>query len=264
MNKYYLIAKSIAQTMLIYRVNFFLWRARQIMQVLISYYLWLAIIPSTGSLGSYDQSSILTYVFITGFIGTVVYASRSVGLSDEINNGNLANDLLKPYNYFVSWFATDLGDKIMNTSLAFLELIVLFFLLKPPLMFQTDPLILLLTMSTISIATVMYFFFNLLLGSIGFWSPEVWGPRFIFMILLTFFSGGLFPLDLLPTWLYGIFQFLPFPYLLYFPTKLYLGQLSQPEIVNGLIISLMWLVGLYVIVQLVWNKGLRNFTAQGR
>jgi len=152
----------------------------------------------------------------------------------------------------------------MNIIFSIIELAVLFAILKPPLFIQTESLYLILTLVAIALALIMYFFFNFLLGLIGFWSPEVWAPRFIFTILLNFFAGGLFPLDILPKFIFSVFQLLPFTYLLYFPIKTYLGQLTIVEIFTGIIISLAWTVLLYLIVRYVWRKGLLVYTGQGR
>lgn len=264
MKKYVRIAKAVMQEMLIYRINFFLWRARQIMQVLIIYYLWLAILPPNKTFAGYDQSLMLTYVFATTVIGMIVYSSRSSSIGNDINSGDLSNRLLKPMNYLFTWFVTDLGDKVMNVFLSVIELIILYLLLKPPLFIQTDPQIIFFSVLVVLIAISMYFFFNVLLGFVAFWSPEVWAPRFIFTILLTFFAGGLFPLDLLPNSLYQFFMYLPFPYLLYFPVKIYLGTLSYMQILQGITVSILWSFILFFATQLIWQKGLRTYTAQGR
>ena len=197
-------------------------------------------------------------------VSSFVLSSRSSAVGEEINSGNLSNFLLRPINYFLYWFARDVGDKAMNIIFSIIELAVLFAILKPPLFIQTEGLYILLAFVAIVLALIMYFFFNFLLGLIGFWSPEVWAPRFIFTVLLNFFAGGLFPLDILPKFIFSIFQLLPFTYLLYFPIKIYLGQLTIVEIFAGIMISLLWTILLYVVVRYIWRKGLLVYTAQGR
>lgn len=264
MNKYFLIAKLTWDETFVYRLNFVMWRLRAVLQILTLYFLWVSLIPSGTSLFGYNQSSMLTYILGTSMVSSFVLSSRSSAVGDEINSGNLSNFLLRPINYFLYWFARDVGDKAMNIIFSIIELAVLFAILKPPLFIQTESLYLLLTFVAIVLALIMYFFFNFLLGLIGFWSPEVWAPRFIFTILLNFFAGGLFPLDILPKFIFSIFQLLPFTYLLYFPIKIYLGQLTIVEIFTGIIISLVWTLILYIIVQYIWRKGLKIYAAQGR
>lgn len=241
-----------------------MWRVRVVLQLLTTYFLWLAIIPIEQSLFGYNQSQILTYILGTSIIGSLVIASRSYSIGDDINQGNLSNFLIKPINYFAYWFAKDLGDKAMNLTFSIFELTILFLILKPPIFFQSDPAMLALALAASAVAIIMYFFFNLLLGLVGFWSAETWGPRFLFIIVLGFASGGLFPLDILPSSVFTIAQFLPFTYLMYFPLKIYLGQLAIANIYFGLTIALIWTFILFTAVLIIWNRGLKIYTAQGR
>lgn len=264
MKKYLLIAKNTWDEVLTYRLNFVMWRVRAVFQLLTVYFLWLAILPEGASIGDYSHSLILTYIFGTSLISAIVFATRTVDVGEQINEGNLSNFLLRPVNFFKYFLARDVGDKAMNISFSVCELIILFFLLRPPLFIQENLLFILLFFASLILAIFMHFYVSILLGFIGFWSPEVWGPRFIFFIVLNFFAGGLFPLDILPEAIFKMFSLLPFTYFLFFPLKIYLGQLSMMQILSGFLIAFIWIIALYKIAQLVWAKGLRSYTAVGR
>jgi len=264
MKKYYLIAKNTWDEMLTYRASFVMWRVRNIIQLLTIYFLWSAVIPPGKNLLGYTQPLMLTYILGTSLMDSIVLSSRTYAVGNEINSGNLMNFLLRPVNYFSYWFARDLGDKLMNICFAITELTLIFLFLRPPFFFQTDPFYLLFFIFSTALSLLMYFFINFLLGLIGFWSPEIWAPRFIFITILGFFAGSLFPLDILPRTIYEILKFLPFTYLMYFPIKIYLGHLSIFEILSGLSISAFWVFAIYFIVKLIWRKGIRSYTAYGR
>lgn len=264
MNKYWLVARNTWDEMLTYRLNFVMWRLRTVFQLLTIYFLWLALIPHGGELFGYSQMEILTYILGTALIGSLVLSSRSHAIGDDINEGNLSNFLLRPINYFFFWMAKDAADKTMNIAFSIVELTILFVVLKPPLLIQADVSYLLLFLIASIVALILWFIFNVLIGLIGFWSPEVWAPRFILMIVITFTAGGLFPLDILPKPVFAFVQLLPFTYLLYFPVKVYLGQLTFIEVSLGLAISLFWVVFLLSFIRPIWMRGLRLYTAQGR
>lgn len=264
MKKYILIASNMWTEMTMYRINFVMWRIRTVFQLVIIYFLWHSLIPENKSLFGYSQSQMLTYILGTSLMFSITLASRSGEIGGEINSGTLSNYLIRPINYFFYWVAKDIADKAMNISFGVIELCILFFLLQPPLFIQTNITLLILTCITILLAACINFFFNVLIGFLGFWTPEIWAPRFIFYILTTFFAGSLFPLDILPENIFTIFSFLPFTYMLYFPLKVYLGQLAYPAIFQGLLICLFWTIAMYFITRFVWNKGLKTYTAQGR
>lgn len=241
-----------------------MWRLRNLLQLITVYFLWLSIIPNKQNFLGYSQQTMLTYVLATSIISAVVFSSLIGQVGDEINTGNLSNFLLRPINYFFYWFSKDTGDKIMNLFFSIIELIVIVIFLHPPLFFQTNLLFILLAILGILEAILMHFFINFLLGFIAFWSSEVWAPRFLFFTVYSFFSGGLFPLDILPKPLFTIFSFLPFTYLQYFPIKIYLGEISISQIFAGFLIALIWLFGLLFLTKYAWKKGLIEYSAQGR
>ncbi|OGH19211.1 MAG: hypothetical protein A2868_01785 [Candidatus Levybacteria bacterium RIFCSPHIGHO2_01_FULL_40_15b] len=264
LSKYYLIARNTWDETLVYRLNFVMWRVRVILGILTMYFLWLALLPPGQNILGYTRELMLTYILGTSLINSIVISSRTYEVGDHINSGNLSNFLIRPINYFGYWFARDLGDKAMNIVFSASELTILFFILKPPLFIQSDISLIMLTLVSCAFALVLYFIINFLLGSIGFWSPEVWAPRFIFITVLTFFSGGLFPLDILPKPIFSALSLLPFTYLLFFPLKIYLGQLATYEIIRGILISSVWIVILSQVLRFVWQRGLRVYTAYGR
>jgi ABC-2 type transport system permease protein len=263
MKKYLLVIRSTWDEIATYRFNFTMWRIRNVFQLLTIYFLWLTVSSPKTLVFGYSQTDILTYVLGAALLSSIVLSTRTQEIGENINVGDLSNFLVKPFAYFGYWFARDIGDKAFNIVFAIGELTVLYFLLKPPIFLQTDIQFLLLTVLAVMIAIFLNFFIGCLLSMVGFWSPDVWAPRFIFFVLIGFLAGGAFPLDIFPASVQTIFQFSPFSYFLYFPLKIYLGTLSQQQLILGFTISLVWVVILYLLTQYVWKKGLKQYSAQG-
>lgn len=264
MKKYWIITKNTWNEILVYRLNFIMWRVRVVLQLLTLYFFWLAVTPQNTKIFGYSQQLIITYIIGTFLVGAITLSSRTSEIGENINNGDLSIFLIRPINYFFYWFSRDLGDKAMNITFSLTELTLIFLVLHPPLFLQTNFSYLVLSLVSILLAIILFFLIGALIGFIGFWSPEVWAPRFIFYVLLNFFAGMIFPLDILPKTIFSVFQLLPFPYLIYFPIKIYLGQITTFEISKGLSISIVWIFIMFFIVRYVWMKGLKAYTAQGR
>lgn len=264
MKKYYFIAKNTWDEILSYRVNFSLWRIRTVVAVLISYFLWSSVIPQDGSLFGYSREMMISYILIGPLLYSIIFATRTHEISDNINSGDLSLWLVKPFGYFKFWFARDMGDKAMNLAFCVVEFSLLLLILRPEIYIQTNPLYLGLLIAAVILAVLLQFFISCLISMIGFWSPEVWAPRFIFYVLLSFFTGAVFPLDILAEPIFQFLMMLPFAYLQYFPLKIYLGQVSWNEIFFGFSMLIAWIFVFYGALRLAWNKGLRNYTASGR
>ncbi len=250
--------------MMTYRLNFVLWRVRWVIQRLVVYFLWWAIFSNRQEIFGYTQSTMLTYILVSNIIGTIVLGTTTMSIGNMINSGELSNFLIRPLSFFRYFIARDIGDKLMNVSFSIVEVLLLFALLRPPIAAPTNPLIWVWFLVAVAIGIAMYFLFSFLLGLLGFWSADIWAPRFLSFVIMEFFAGGLFPLDILPTPLFALSQSLPFSYFLYFPLKVYLGQLSSTAVVQGLMIGILWCVGFWYLVSIVWKKGLRVYTAEGR
>lgn len=263
MKLYYQVAKNTWDEMMTYRFNFMMWRIRNVMQLLTVYYLWVAVTPQNGQIFGYSRSLILTYVLAASFVGSIVFSTRTQEMGDNINNGELSQYLVRPLKYLGYWFARDIGDKLFNISFAAFELLIFYLILRPQLFLQDQLSLLFFTLLAVVLAVIMNFFIGSLLGMIAFWSPEVWAPRFIFFTLVSFFAGGLFPLDILPVTLQRIFALLPFAYLQYFPIKIYLGKTTPEGLIFGFSVAVIWSLLLYIIVTIVWKRGLKEYSSEG-
>lgn len=264
MNKYLQIIKGTWAEYMEYRLNFVLWRLRMVSQILVTYFLWWALFANTSELFGYTQSMMLTYVLLTNLARTIILGTRTMDISNMINSGAISNYLLRPVHFFHLAVARDVGDKALNVAFAAVEVTALFLLLRPEIFLQANAGILLATLGAVILATILYFFFSLTLSFFGFWTPDVWPVRFISFVVMEFFAGGLFPLDILPQPLFAISQSLPFFYFIYFPIKVYLGQLSSTAIFSGLVVGLGWAMVFWYLATLLWRRGLRLFAAEGR
>lgn len=264
MRKYYLVAKNTWDEILSYRINFSLWRVRAVIGMLIGYFLWTAVMPDKGTLFGYSKDLMVTYVLLAPLIFSIVFSTRTHEMAENINNGDLSLFLIKPFGYFKYWFSRDFGDKAMNISFCLVEFLLFILILRPNIFLQFNPVYLILFFISLMLGIVLHFFIGSLMSMIGFWSPEVWAPRFIFYTLVSFFAGSMFPLDILPEPIFNALKLLPFTYLQYFPIKIYLGQLTIMEILWGFTITLIWIGITYLTVRFVWNRGLKIYTAMGR
>jgi len=267
MSKYLQVFKISLEQEFAYRLNFIMWRIRNVLQILVVFFLWDSIFYFQGrELFGYDRDKILTYVFGLIFVKAFVLSARAQDVAGEIGRGEILNSLLKPLNYFKYWLTRDISSKSLNLFFAVIEFGFLFIILKPPFFFQTNPLIIFLFFLCILIAMFIFYLIVFLVNAIPFWAPEMsWGGHFLVTIILVeFLSGSLFPLDILPQNIQNILNLTPFPYLIYFPLQVYLGKIEGLLILKGIIISVVWVLVLWFVMNWIWKKGLKAYQAYGR
>ena len=263
MKKYWFIFSIYWQEGLSRRASFLMERFRALVVLISFYYFWSALLKNRTSFVGYDRSQMLTYVLGMNVIRSIVFATRTEEIAYEINHGRLSAYLLKPVNFMFYTLFRDLSEKSINLVSAFIEVLGLILIFHvnvhwPP-NFQTWVLFLI----AIVAATWLYFILSFMTGCWGFWTSESWGPRFLLELFLEFSAGVFFPLDVLPKLAQQILNCFPSPYLVFFPLQIFLGRLSQQQILDGFLIQMGWIILISSSARLVWNKGMQNYSSAG-
>lgn len=265
MKKYFAVFKTSWSSGFIYRLNFLLWRFRSVVVILTVYFLWDAVFRNGGVIFGYTKEKILAYVFLTLILRSLVLGQRSIDAAGEIADGRLTNYLLKPLNYHLYWFTRDLADKLLNIAFSVGEVILLYFILRPPLFIQTDLLTLLAFSFTIILAVVLNFLLGNISSYFAFWTPgNSWGFWFLYLVFQDFLGGVVFPLDIFPKAIYQIITYLPFPYLLFFPVNVYLGKIAGGDYFKGILIVGVWIMVAIYLMKKEWRLGIKSYQAEGR
>ncbi len=260
--KYFLVFITTIKEYCIYRLNFILWRVRAILSLFVTFFLWSAVLEKKNSFLHYQKPAFISYLLIAHIISTFIFGTRTVDIAAQINDGSIINYLLKPVSFFRLYFTKDLADKIINLFFSIIEigLVIIFF--KAP--FSLSPNYLLFTIFIIN-ALFISFFVNLMLSFIGFWTTEVWAPRFLFMMLVFFSAGYYFPLDILPQPLYQVVLTTPFAYLFYLPSKTFLGYRDSNQLLLfQLGFSFFWAWASWKLAVFMWKKGNKSFSFWAR
>jgi ABC-2 type transport system permease protein len=266
MKKYLSVFKISFQQEFAYRLNFIMWRVRNVLQIFLVFFLWDTVFrdPSRVVFG-YDRAKILTYVFGIIIIRAVVISARSIDIAGELSRGDLVNYLTKPVSYFKYWFTRDLSSKALNLIFAIVEIPILFLILKPPFFFQTNPLYLAIFFISLIVAIVLFFHILFLFNMFPMWYPDqAWGPTFLLMIFIEFLGGGVFPIDVLPSGIQKILYLTPFPYLIFAPLQIYLGKYDLLTTLRMVLVSLVWTIVLVFTVKKIWNLGLKVYKSEGK
>lgn len=206
----------------------------------------------------------MIYVLGIGFISNAILSSFSGYIAGQIRSGEITKDLLLPISIFKKLFVEDLIDKGFNIVFFIPEMIVLSFLFHIVPIFPDSFLAVFVFVIFLITSMFLFFFLNIFLSLTAFWTDEVWAVRWLFgVILFDFFSGLYFPLDVLPDALFKIIQFTPFPYLAYYPMKLWLGDISINEGIQAIGITAFWAVIFYLLTTRLFKLGVKDYGAFG-
>jgi len=248
MPKYFSLAKITFQEYFTYRLNFILWRFRNLIFFLSVFFFWMAIFENRNEVLGYQKSQMLAYIIGVALLRSVILASRSVDLPGLIRNGDLNKLILQPFNFFSFWFTKDVVDKLLNIIFVLVEIGIILAIFKFPFYIPQNPATYAYFTVIIFIAIFLSFFLNFFLSVTSFWTEDIWATRWLFgVIFLEFFAGSFFPIDVLPKAISSIVYLTPFPYLIFFPLKIWNEQLSFDMIFKAIFICSSWTIFFYFL-----------------
>ena len=97
----------------------------------------------------------------------------------------------------------------------------------------------------------------------SFWLINIWSLITIKDVFVNILSGKMIPLWFMPVWMKGVLKYTPFETIYFTPVQIYLGQLNASEMLSKCLIQMVWIVGIYMLGNMLWNKGQRKLVVQG-
>lgn len=261
--KYFVIVKNTLQEYFVYRVNFVFWRLQVFVSFVIFYSLWSAVGHSRGYVGIYSLSQLVTYFVIGYVIRALVFTTRTADIGGDIQQGNLSSLLLKPISTIKYYLSRDLIDKLFNLFFMIIEFVLLLILFKPQI--STPSLLnIFIFIIFVALSIAIFFFYSLTISFITFWADNAWSSRFLFgYVFVNLFSGQFIPLDLLPNSVSQILKYTPYPYMFFYPVKIWLGQITPDQAGYYLISGLANLLFICLLSQFMWQRGIRRYQSYG-
>ena len=261
MRKYWQIAKGPMQENTAYSAWYWAGTVSSVMRLLIIYFFWQAVYANQTTIQNINLETMLTYIVIAmllqGFVGGV-----GNELAENIKEGQVAIELMRPYDMIFKMFAVDVGEKVMYLIQGTIPMILTAYFFMD-LSFPKSPETMLLFIVSALVGIWIGTFFDFLVGVLAFWTVNVWGVRVLKESLITFFSGALVPITLFPDWLRTITEFLPFQAMVYLPVSIYSGLITGTEAYMALGVQLFWLISLYVLVRVIWSQAIKQITIFG-
>lgn len=253
------------QSNLVYRWNFAIRGFFSLFHLAAVFILWGAAFSGAADIGGFDLRQTLTY-FVTLLVLQFFISAfnEDYQISEEIRNGLINQFLLKPIHYFSYRFSIFVAARLVSGALVLVPLLIAFPFLKDTLTYPFDGWRFALGIPALMLSALIQFTIAYCFGMLTFWFLEIQGFVILSMAVESVLGGQVFPLDLLPKWVFGAAQYLPFYYQMYFPGAIFTGRLNDPaQVAHQLGIEALWALALLGLAQLLWVRGLRRHTAVG-
>ncbi len=255
------------QTNLVYRWNFAIRAGFSLLHLVYVFILWGAAYAGKTEIGGFPLSATLTYFTLLLVLQYFLSpANDDYEISEEIRNGLINQFLTKPINYLGYRLSLYFSARLVTGGLSLLPVLVALPLLGPHLALPgADHLPLyLIAIPALILSALIQFTIAYCFGLLTFWFLEIQSFVILSLAIEAVLGGQIFPLDLMPTWLFELSRWLPYYYQMYFPAALLTGRITDLGLaLQGLAIQLGWTILLLAIATALWRRGLRRHTAVG-
>lgn len=226
--------------------------------ILIQVSIWKSLIGN-GVVNGVSLEEMVTYSVITTAIMNVLMIKAYRLLDEKLKTGSISVDLQKPISYPLQLFADQLGLVLFQLCFTVAPLLVLsvfIFGVQLPTAVSVFPFIL-----SVFIAVIISFLLAFLVALISFWVLTTFALSWTLNAFITVFSGSFVPLWFFTPFWAQIANLLPFQFLGFIPTSIYLGKITEPyvELMKGSF----WIVVLLLLILVLWKKAISNLVVQG-
>lgn len=263
MKKFFTIIGAFWQKSLTYRFTVLAYRIGEVGETLALILMWSAIYNSQKIIGGLTLAEMITYILIGNFFNALIRNFLSGLVARDIREGRLSMFLVKPIRYFDYILIQEIGRISFVTIMSILSASLVIGFFANVFIWNFD----IAYFSVIAVMIILAFINELLIayliGLIAFWTDEVDGIYATIGRIQKFFSGGYFPINLLPLIFVQVSFALPFAYSFFVPAQLYLKKLDLSVGLRGLLIQIVWMIAFYGIIDIVWKRGLKKYEGVG-
>lgn len=250
------------QRSIAYKLEYYTGLANAFLYIFIFTSVWKTVArDSPGALGNWTGDLLVQYAILSTLI-KVSYGRNESLLTTKIKSGDIAYDILKPYNLVFMYAADSIGVSAFQLFARAFPLLLFSFLVL-----GTNPTVTFLQFIQFLPIYILSFMIFLCIGfglsSLAFFFTEVFSFMILYSALVTLLSGSVIPISLFPESVIHLISWTPFPYLYYYPTAILIGvkiDVSYSELIIRYCIQL-GMVGLFAYW--MYSSGIKKMEYAG-
>jgi ABC-2 type transport system permease protein len=245
-----------------YRAEIFIWMLSG-MVPLIMMAVWIGKAnASGGTIDGFTPPEFAAYFLSAWLTQQLIVAWVSWELDYQIRQGILSSKLLRPLDPIWEHLAAHVTEHVVRFPFAAV-VITAGLLLVPGTRLTPDVGHVLAYLVVVNLAFLMRFLIAYCIGLLAFWFDQATALDELYFIVAAFLTGSFAPLSFYPPALRAAIEWLPFPYLVYYPVQVLTGAADWPEIGRVIAVQCVWIAVLGLGRLLLWRRGLRRYGAVG-
>jgi ABC-2 type transport system permease protein len=234
--------------------------------LLMNIYLFKSIYAYNGTseINNYSLDQMIWYFAVTIFVWVFTVNMADRRMSRYIISGELGPLLLRPISIYQYELANAIALRTAAVLFEFLPDMVTYSLIYPPTFLTLASFCKFLIV--IIPAFLLNFLLKYLTGLSAIVTQNSSSMNRVVGTIIPLFGGAMIPLDFFPLWLQRVCDFLPFKYIFYEPVQFFINRghaTSAEGLIHVLLMQLLWVVGLYLVIRIVWSVLMKKIVLVG-
>lgn len=263
MKKYLEIAKAYMKAQLIWRSDTLVDAVLAAAKVLFAWILWSILFEEKEQIAGLRFQAMISYYIISSYLFQLDKSAEiSQQMSGMLRNGTFSKYMVIPVQiqgYFVSMEA---GKIAFSAGIGLLTTFLWCSLFRIPFVHTDNRKILLNGIVIVVLGLLFMAELNYFLGLLTFKFEEIGAFLMIKDNVSAFVTGAVIPLALLPEWMTAGMRFLPFYYVTYLPSMLFIGKCEE-EAITGIVVLSVWCMVFLVLNQVTYEHDRIKYDGAG-
>ena len=264
LERYYALFSANLQQTMAYRFGFFTSFLGEVVKICVMLAVWMAVYRQRSTIAGFDYPMMVTYLLVSQTVNNVYGFKNDAErlISKRIMDGSIVFDLLRPVGFVNARLAENAGQTVLQAVFSGLTLLC-FKLFLPELSGPASLVYCLLFAVSMCAGFFIMFSVSAIRGLLAFWLMNNWGLRSAKAAIVNFFSGALVPIAMMPGWMQGVMEALPFKNIVYVPTMIYMGQYDIRETFVRIGMQILWAAVMWLFTKALCGLAIRRVSING-
>ena len=251
------------QKQLAYKFEYFVGVFNGLLFIFIFTSLWAAVYKNSEAAAAspFTMKEMISYA-VFAMLFRISMSMEDLGVAQKVRTGAIGMDLIKPVNYFLMLLSEAFGQTMFHWVTRVAPILVVS-LMAFDVTIPRGAGVYAMTAVAWVLGYAILFLINFAFALIAFWVLETFSFQLMKFGLFTLFSGGIVPIDFFPEWMKPFIAFIPFQYILYVPTSVFIGHIKGGAALGMILLQGAFVAALSVLCYAMWSAARRKLVVQG-
>jgi ABC-2 type transport system permease protein len=234
-------------------------------EIVVAYLVWKAVFSAAGvtEMQGFTFHGLVLYNLFSSFAVKITKGSERGYIAQEIYDGGLTRYLLYPLPFFPYKYVTHVAQQMFAIVQLLMTLGIFALVINDRGGQHVTAGSLGAGIVTCIFAGYLHFLISSCLELVAFWQDVIWNIMVMLRFCMSLLGGAMIPLAFFPEWGRKLVLLTPFPSIISFPVRTFLGQVGPDEWLHNIGLLAAWALAFTLLLMWIWQRGSKRYSGVG-